>query len=287
MDNRTPDGALRPLDLGEAKAIGDVGSDPSKVLGALNAAGARLAVTQTSLVAWLGKRLGEHGHDSRGPVIGRFLDLVGLPERNIDDLRRLALGTSNERRNFHILFGPICRLLAQGDEEQRHALGKNLMGAALANTMGAGTHNVHPIDDPQHPFLDYLNLVFDSPALLDLLSYRWADNVLNKDIDYGLCDRVGSLWALDQLLAKGADPGQVLLELLDLQRHEDDERYWMALLLDRNALLSLAPGQVELDPARPWREEMIDAHPTSWRNRLLTAATEKREDTATTPKMRL
>lgn len=285
-EQHTSGGGLRPLTLEDARAVSDMMAGPGNALAALNGAGARLAVTSVSLIEWLAKMLIKRGHAPRGNEMARLLELASLPGRKTDDLRRLALGGAQDRENFHTLFGPVCRVLGQCEESQREILARDLMGWALTNTMGTGAQKVHPVDDPEHPFLDYLALVSARPTLMGTLSERWAYEVLNEDQEYGMGDRSGSLWALDQLLSKGVAPGKVLLDLLDLEGHEEDERYWMAQLLDRNALLDIVPSQLALNPGRPWREEMVYTHPTSWRNRLLNTV-RKTTDEGRTPKMRL
>lgn len=285
-EQHTSGGGLRPLTLEDARAVSDMMAGPDNTLAALNSAGARLAVTSVSLIEWLAKMLIKRGHAPRGNEMARLLELASLPGRKTDDLRRLALGGAQDRENFHTLFGPVCRVLGQCEESQREILARNLMGWALTNTLGKGAQKAHPIDDPEHPFLDYLALAPNDPKLMAQLSERWGYEVLNEDHDYGMADRAGSLWALDQLISKGVAAGKILLDLLDQEGRADDERYWMAQLLDRNALLDLVPSQLASHPGRPWREEMVYHHPTSWRNRLLETA-QKTSDESNAPKMRL
>ena len=257
----------RNITLGEAKTVGGVAHSPEDTLTMLDALGDRWSVSNISLVEWTLRALIRHGHDPRGQAVSRLLELARLDLRNTNDLRRLACGGAQDNDNFEHVFGAVCKALKHNNEEDRKQLTHHLLGWAYTNTLGTGPQHAAPLDQPHHPFLDYLKMAPSDHHTLATLGAAWARFSVEED-EYGMADPAAATWMLDRLFEKGVNLGEVLRCVVANGGDDERQRFLIDTLLDRGAGDGLALGDLPQYPGKEWVLELLDSHPKSRRNLL-------------------
>lgn len=267
MNGQQPPPNTTPVSLVEIKDLIS-GEYVEKDLHAkIVAHGARWYRTHDSVVELVLRNLIKNGHDRDGTVVQTFLRLAQLPGRGRDSLRRMACGGAQAGENFDTVFGVVCEALANAKIEVREDLTQDLLGWAYTNTLGTGPQHAAPLDQPHHPFLDFLDMAPNDEHTLDTLGAAWARFCVEED-EYGMADEAAATWALGWLAQKGVKLDRVLRCVVTNGGDEERQRFLIDTLLDRGAGDGLALGDLPQYPGKEWVIELLDSHPKSRRNLL-------------------
>lgn len=265
MNNQVPN--TTPVSLNEIKDLIKGEYSDKELHAKIVAHGSSWYRTHDSGVELVLRNLIKKGHDRDGPAVQTLLRLAHLPGRSRDGLRRMACGGAQDDENFDTVFGVVCWALANAKTNVREDLTQDLLGWAYTNTLGTGPQRAAPLDQPRHPFLDYLNLAPDDEHTLDTLGAAWARFSVEED-EYGMADPAATTWMLDRLAEKGVNLGDVLRCVVKNGGDDERQRFLIDTLLDRGAGDGLALGGLPQYPGKEWVLELLDSHPKSRRNLL-------------------
>ena len=267
MNGQQPPPNTTPVSLVEIKDLIS-GEYVEKDLHAkIVAYGARWYRTHDSVVELVLRNLIKNGHERDGVAVQALLSLAQLPGRSRDGLRRMACGGAQEGENFDTVFGVVCGALAKGKTKVREDLTQDLLGWAYANTLGTGPQHAAPLDQPHHPFLDYLKMAPSDHHTLATLGAAWARFSVEED-EYGMADPAAATWMLDRLFEKGVNLGEVLRCVVANGGDDERQRFLIDTLLDRGAGDGLALGDLPQYAGKEWVLDLLDSHPKSRRNLL-------------------
>ena len=267
MNGQPPPPNTTPVSLVEIKDLISEGHVEKDLHAKIVEHGVRWYRTHDSVVELVLRNLIKNGHDRDGAVVQTFLRLAQLPERGRNSLRRLACGGAQDGENFDPVFGVVCEALANAKIEVCKDLTQDLLGWAYANTLGTGPQHAAPLDQPHHPFLDYLKMAPSDHHTLATLGAAWARSSVEED-EYGMADPAAATWMLDRLAKKGVNLGEVLRCVVANGGDDERQRFLIDTLLDRGAGDGLALGDLPQYPGKGWVLELLDSHPKSRRNLL-------------------